>query len=125
MTDHTETAMIKNCCACKAELLDSDRFCRRCGASQGTAAIRAHSQTGAATVRLETDAYHLVSGSLIRAMTAGVRVQASGSLCGRFARRVILALVSIPIWLIIIFLSPLDAYLAARELSARVACERS
>jgi uncharacterized membrane protein YvbJ len=31
----TETTGIKKCHACGAELLERDKFCRRCGVSQG------------------------------------------------------------------------------------------
>jgi surface polysaccharide O-acyltransferase-like enzyme len=35
----------------------------------------------------------------------------------RFIKRVTLALISIPIWLIIVLLSPLDAYAAVKNLA--------
>jgi hypothetical protein len=61
------------------------------------------------------DLYHRVSGPLVEAVVANV---ASGQLGeqGRLMRRLMLALISLPIWLMIVLLSPLDAYAAAKNL---------
>jgi hypothetical protein len=59
--------------------------------------------------------YRRVSGPLVDAVVAGVAVH-SNQERNHFMRRAILALISIPIWLIIVLLSPLDAYAAAKNL---------
>jgi hypothetical protein len=59
--------------------------------------------------------YRRVSGPLVSAVVAGVSANSPQSY-GRFMKRAILALISIPIWLIIVLLSPLDAYAAAKNL---------
>jgi hypothetical protein len=66
-------------------------------------------------VRAKSNLYHRVSGPLVSAVIAGV---ASGELHdqGRWMRRAMLALISLPIWLMIVLLSPLDAYAAAKNL---------
>jgi hypothetical protein len=63
------------------------------------------------------DDLHRVSGSLIGALTNGVSASATDYPLNRGVRRVIAVLISIPIWLIIILLSPLDAYTAAKAVT--------
>ena len=123
------TVAVKACTACEGQLLASDRFCRWCGEAQADAASGAlvgecnglSQQLAAAryTTSLLDEAkrnlYHRVSGPLVDAVVAGV---ASGQLGeqGRLMRRFMLALISLPIWLMIVLLSPLDAYAAAKNL---------
>jgi hypothetical protein len=57
-----------------------------------------------------------VSGPLVSAVIASVSA-GSQETQSQFVKRAILALISIPIWLIIVLLSPLDAYAAAKNLS--------
>jgi hypothetical protein len=59
--------------------------------------------------------YRRVSGPLVSAVVAGVSAS-SPQPYSRFMKRAILTLISIPIWLIIVLLSPLDAYAAAKNL---------
>lgn len=103
--EQIKTVAIKACRACESGLLESDKFCRWCGAAQGYA-----------TARL----YHPVSGPLVDAMVGAAPKNDSGLRQGSFTRRVILALISIPIWMIIILLSPLDAYASAKTLTGRL-----
>jgi hypothetical protein len=129
LQDQGATLDLKLCHACASEVRPRDHYCRRCGASQTLAissvtATLTEPERGAGSGSFVTapldapvadkDAYHQVSGSLVRAITAGLSSSASARLGGRHARRVMLALISIPIWLIIILLSPLDAYATAR-----------
>ena len=123
------TVAVKACTACDGQLFQSDRFCRWCGRAQTDAMSGAlcgedealsHQLAAAryATSLLdeaERNLYHRVSGPLVDAVVAGV---ASGQLReqGRLMRRFMLALISLPIWLIIVLLSPLDAYAAAKSL---------
>jgi hypothetical protein len=44
----------------------------------------------------------------------------AGDTYGPLIKRMVLALISIPIWLIIVLLSPLDAYAAARAISRQM-----
>jgi hypothetical protein len=56
----------------------------------------------------------------VNAVATGALVGPSAENQSPFVRRVILALISIPIWLIIVLLSPLDAYAAVKNLSRQV-----
>lgn len=123
------TVPVKACTGCDGQLLASDRFCRWCGAAQpaetsgtlvvaGRTASRSLAPASYATSMLDEarrDLYHRVSGPLVYAVVANV---ASGQLGeqGRSMRRLMLALISLPIWLMIVLLSPLDAYAAAKNL---------
>jgi len=66
--------------------------------------------------------YRPVSGSLVNALVDGMADAPAAQLCSPLMRKAIFALSMIPIWLIIIFLSPLDAYLAARSAADRNDC---
>jgi hypothetical protein len=61
--------------------------------------------------------YRRVSGPLVKALVAGVSGGRSIEPSGRVSRSLVQALVSIPIWLMIVLLSPLDAYVAAKAIS--------
>ncbi len=124
-----ETVDLKLCHACASEVRPRDRYCRRCGASQNLTVSSATAPLTEPGLRAsgvsfvtapldaqsaENDVYHRVSGSLVRAITAGLSSSASARLDSRYAKRAMLALISIPIWLLIVLLSPLDAYATAR-----------
>jgi hypothetical protein len=66
-----------------------------------------------ASLRLE-DPYRTISGPLVKSATGRLAAKKTGRLKGRWSRGLILALISIPIWLMIVLLSPFDAYAAAR-----------
>jgi len=123
------TAAVKACSACSGQLLESDHFCRWCGEVQRDAAsgppsaarepashqLAVARYTTSLLVETKSNLYHRVSGPLVNAVVAGV---ASGELGdqSRWMRRCLLALISLPIWLMIVLLSPLDAYAAAKNL---------
>jgi hypothetical protein len=130
------TVAVKACTECDAGLLDRDKFCRWCGARQpiperagpnGVApmliAEAASGLTSGATVALagaRTDVYRRVSGPLVNAVVTGALSAPTTEHQSAFIQRVILALISIPIWLIIVLLSPLDAYAAVKNLARQV-----
>jgi hypothetical protein len=109
------TVAVKACPACSGQLLESDRFCRWCGGAQASDRLAAAHYTTALLVEAKSNLYHRVSGPLVNAVIAGV-ASAELSEQGRWMRRCMLALVSLPIWLMILLLSPLDAYAAAKNL---------
>jgi ribosomal protein L40E len=130
-----ETLSVKACRACSAALLERDRFCRLCGTRQPepdaplddgrSTELRPQDskRVQMATLPIEAehfDIYRSVSGPLVKAVVAGVNANATSQLNNRFLRRAVLALVSLPIWLIILLLSPLDAYAAARSVCREV-----
>ena len=131
------TVSVKACTACEAALLERDRFCRWCGARQshpGSAGLNraevasdgksASNLAACATVELSagarTDVYRRISGPLVTAVVSGALSAPSTEEQSAFIKRVILALISIPIWLIIVLLSPLDAYAAVKNLARQV-----
>jgi hypothetical protein len=121
------TVAIKPCHVCARGLLGYDRFCRWCGVRQPEAA--ASSAPGATCQPALLDGEERgrterlcqrVSGPLIDAMVEGMAFGASVGVGGSFMRAAIVTLVSLPVWLMIILLSPLDAYAAARSLVKQV-----
>jgi len=138
--DQAETAPLVLCHTCSAEARDRDRFCRRCGANLAAAPSGAAIAPAEAGLLIaspgpspSTSPYgtspltqtainhrvsgHRVSGTLLATITNGVPANLAAYSLNRVARRVIIALISIPIWLLIILLSPLDAYFAARAIA--------
>ena len=132
------TVKLKQCAACRGELFETHDFCRWCGSSQveavaGETALASNElNTNRLTVDLcpagpagamreatpVTDAslYHQVSEPLVKAITATMSARATANLNNRCTRRLILALISVPVWMILVLLSPLDAYLASKAL---------
>lgn len=132
--DQAITVAISPCIACGAGLLEGSNFCRSCGGRQliqcgSTPAMRdtikeVSAQTSCAenkTTRVsEPILYHPVSGPLVRAVATGVSAGSSHSPTREFSKRLLLALMAIPIWVMIILLSPLDAYASAKIIGNRI-----
>lgn len=132
-SDQTTTIAIKPCRTCGAGLIEESKFCQDCGAQQTqTVAASTHLATLKGdpdreprrkyeTTRLSKDTlYHPVSGPLVSAVAAGVPANVSRSAAGNVTRRMLLALIAIPIWVMIILLSPLDAYASAKIIGNRI-----
>ncbi|MGH9848997.1 MAG: hypothetical protein ACREBD_03990 [Blastocatellia bacterium] len=129
--------MLKICGACGLDLLGRDKYCRHCGIKQPTTnniTTSAVPISGIATSNLvyqlpaaptsalsEADTYHKVSEPLVEAVAMGIAARAFGKSYGRFVRHALSTLISITIWLMIILLSPFDAYFAAKAISSQVA----
>src|SRR5882724_5139253 len=132
-SDQTTTVAIKPCRSCGAGLIEESRFCRLCGAPQSHALPPSSptivsvgyswseplEQYATAHVS-QQNFYHPVSGPLVNAVSAGVPTSASVSRRGSVSKRMLLALMAIPIWLMIILLSPLDAYASAKIIRNRI-----
>ena len=131
-SDQTTTVAIKPCRSCGAGLIEESRFCRLCGACQSHAlppsspAIVSVGYSWPeplqqyATAYVSHQLYHPVSSPLVDAVSAGVPASVSGSRRGGLPKRMLLALMAIPIWLMIILLSPLDAYASAKIIGNRI-----
>lgn len=134
----TKTLAVKVCCACGAAILEHNRFCRRCGARQPEQfkVTGAHTSSMIESVserqctpsqyatcifekKAKPSSYRTVSGSLVRAVIAGMSARVPAQIEGRIARGAAMTLISITIWLIVILLSPLDAYGAVKTISDR------
>ena len=118
-----KTVAIKQCHACGSGLLEPDRFCRRCGVhqpDQGTIAAsreRAPYKTFPLVTNPRVEPYRRVSAPLVDLVVSSALAGHSIDSESPVLKRVILALISIPVWLIIVLLSPLDAYAAVRNLA--------
>jgi len=124
--DQGETAPLILCPACGAEARKRDRFCRQCGARQcgrdaessPRAANPSDSYSTLATSPLAPASdFHRVSGSLVAAVANGALANTANYPINRVTRKVLAVLISIPIWLLIVLFSPLDAYTAARTVT--------
>ena len=132
-SDQTTTVAIRPCRSCGAGLIEESKFCRSCGAAQ-THTLPPSSPTIVsvgcswseplqqyATTRVsQQKLYHPVSGPLVNAVAAGVPTSVSGARRGSLSKRMLLALMAIPIWVMIILLSPLDAYASAKIIGNRI-----
>lgn len=132
--DQLITVAIRPCGACGAGLFDGINFCRLCGARQlilsgsistkgqlpGEAGPQA-SRDDLSTTRVSRPIlYHPISGPLVRAVASGVPAAMSQSPAREFPKRMLLALMTIPIWVMIILLSPIDAYTSAKIIGQRI-----
>jgi uncharacterized membrane protein YvbJ len=118
-----ETRDLWLCKVCGADGRERDKFCRRCGArldaSDGAQSVSAAPSSARATSSLPQDISPLASGRLVAATLSGISSQGSPS-HNRLFKWLILALLSIPIWLIIVLLSPFDAYTTAKSISKQI-----
>lgn len=115
----TKTVAIKACAVCGSGLLEDDKFCRSCGVRQADKrdpGPRFYRTSALANV-VRTEVYRPVSGPLVREVVSGALAGPSAEKQSPVLKRVILALVSIPVWLIIVLLSPLDAYAFVKNLA--------
>jgi hypothetical protein len=136
MIEQKETVDLKLCNACQAEMWERDRFCRRCGVRYsggvGSAVTKddwPDSLTIANTGSLrpprmtaspgEGHSYRPFSGPLTKAVAAGVSTGPLTLSYSPLIKKIIMGLITIPIWLIIVLLSPFDAYATAKSVSAR------
>jgi hypothetical protein len=120
--EERETASFNFCLACSAELRKAtDNYCRRCGARQNTITGRlfddyppSSGARGTNPLPPEIADFRQVSGPLVKIVTAGTSVSTSANLNNRYARSLLLTLLSIPICLMMVLLAPLDAFAAAK-----------
>lgn len=121
-----KTVGIKQCGACGSGLLEPDRFCRRCGVHQPDQAMGASLsepsayRTSTLMTGTRVEVYRRVSAPLVNLVVSGALAGHPIDNESPMLKRVVLALISIPVWLIIVLLSPLDAYAAVRNLARQV-----
>ena len=134
MEQEARTVAVKACPDCAAALLDRDKFCRWCGALQPPAEAcninykTAYAESGEMVVpatstlapNIRTDVYRKISGPLVSALVTGALPSTLPENQSPLIQRITLALISIPIWLMIVLLSPLDAYAAVKNLARQV-----
>ena len=121
----TETIGLTQCHICSAELRERDKFCRRCGVNQSlcTAPLTVVAGNGS---KFEYETRPLprssnrggsFSGTLVNFVTQSVSERTSGCGANRWTMRLVGALVVAPIWVMIVLLAPLDAYVAAKAIA--------
>lgn len=132
-TDDIRTAAIKACESCAAGILDRDRFCRWCGRLQvsmttglvagggNSRQLRLDEPSRYFTTLLgepgSANSLHRVSGPLVSAVVATLATGPAVKPHRSVFATAVAALLSVPLWLMIVLLSPLDAYAAAKNLS--------
>src|SRR5262249_21551082 len=131
-----ETTRFKHCQVCSAAQIDLDKFCRRCGASQSRRVEPINCITGSAADAVVGMADRLgcetaplsgsgtlrrsYSGRLVGVVTQELSEKTSSLRANRWAMILISMLVAAPLWLMIVILSPLDAYVAAKNLAKQL-----
>ena len=121
----TETIGLTQCHTCRAELLESDKFCRRCGLIQSLCTAPLTVAAGhSGRFKYETrplsggaDRGGSFSGTLVNFVTQSVSERTSGCGANRWTMRLVGALVMAPLWVMIVLLAPLDAYVAAKAIA--------
>lgn len=127
----SETVAVKACFACASGILETDKFCRRCGAHQTRSSYSDSASPGSTVTLFEAstystsilasgpraDVYRRVSAPLVNAVVSGALAGPATEKRSPLLTQVILALISVPVWLIIVLLSPFDAYAAVRNLA--------
>lgn len=111
------TVMLKQCHDCSYELLMRDRYCRRCGIRQQEYTEPMLRRFGAMNTEPR---YRSFSGPLVNAVTDGIAKNATTQLHNPVAKGVVAGLISLPIWLLIVLLSPLDAWVATRAATTQM-----
>ena len=120
--DQNKTEAVKQCHRCGALLAGSHNFCRSCGTSQSGREDQPDrskvTELSATPKGLETS--QLLSEILVRSLTKSLSIRTAPFRSNRLGTSLVAALTIIPIWLLIILLSPLDAYTAARAASSEL-----
>jgi len=120
-TEQKTTVDLRTCRDCSAEMRDRDKFCRHCGARRTGAIAPPPANTtlsAYATSRLQADTFHSVSASLLNAITAGAQA-GTAQLDSPRLRHAVSVLIAVPLWLIIVLLSPIDAYATAKAIAGQ------
>lgn len=127
-TRQNNSSALDLCPDCQAATHERDRFCRHCGAELGArtrmlaVAERPTTELNSAPSRYATAPLAAlperrpVSAPMVKFVTTELP-KLNGN---RFARRATLTLIALPIWLMMILLSPFDAYAATKAVGERM-----
>lgn len=127
-----ENLAVAYCGRCSARQLDTDKFCRHCGISRSLANTVTAEIGGKDTDRElvwlgpkydtqplsgPTNDFTTYTNPIIKAVTDELD-QLPGSVRNSpWAMRMISTLIAIPIWIIFVVLSPINAYVAVRSIA--------
>lgn len=119
LTESMELNTDQQCHACATRLIARARFCRRCGVRQfaaDTASTNLSCLAECETRPLadDTRAFESYSGQLIKIVTQTMSARTMPMHPSRGLQRLLCTLMTLPIWMLIVLLSPLDAYTAAK-----------
>jgi predicted RNA-binding Zn-ribbon protein involved in translation (DUF1610 family) len=120
-----ETVAIKQCPTCAGELLARDRFCRHCGVNQNdryvTAALTSDlNNFDTRPLGDDKATYQSLSGTLVNIVAQGLSAKSLSHRAGRGSTRLVAVIATVPIWLLIVLLSPVEAYAAVRTITKRL-----
>lgn len=122
----TGTELIDHQChACATGVLECDKFCRRCGARQlnryNTAEeMKNLSEGETRPLTVQTGEFQTYSGQLLKVVTTSLAAKTAAGHSSRRLQRLVCTLIALPLWMLIVMLSPLDAYAAARTAAGYV-----
>lgn len=121
----TETIAMKQCHDCGMELRERDKFCRRCGINQrlrlsSSTELQPKSERETRRLPVSGAMHQSFSGPLVSAVTVGMSQRTTSLRKNRWAMLLIGALVAVPLWLMILLLSPLEAFGAAKAIARQV-----
>lgn len=119
LMEEIETVALNQCHGCGAEQMQSDKFCRRCGTRQKQSYVTSTDlarSRDCETKPLQSGELQCqsFSGQLIRVVTQTMSTRNTARIHSRGVQRLICTLIAIPIWMLIVMLSPLDAFVAAK-----------
>ena len=116
------TTAIRHCHLCLVEVPACDNYCRRCGTHQQRRPTGPAKWQEDETKRvLEIEAtYQSLSSPVVNLLAQMVKARTSVLRGNSTGTRMVTALAALPIWLLIILLSPLDAYAAAKAVSKQL-----
>lgn len=126
MTARQATELIDHQCqACASGVLKRDKFCRHCGAQQinryatATELIQlAENETK--PLEMQTGEFQTYSGQLLKVVTTTLAAKTAKPNSSRSFQRLLCTLITLPLWMLIVMLSPLDAYVAAKTAAGYV-----
>lgn len=125
-----EKVVIKDCRMCNGQLSVPDSFCRWCGTHQGDDedTLIPISNTGwrdqkTKPVIMNEKALKSLSTLSLDMLAQNATAKTSSLRLNRFGVFTVAVLIAIPMWLLIILLSPLNAYASAKAASSRLNVE--
>lgn len=113
------------CHACTTGVLKRDKFCRRCGARQlnrySTAEELTYlSESETKPLSDQTGEFQTYSDQLLKVVTTSLAAKTATTNTNRNVQRLVCTLIALPLWMLIVMLSPLDAYVAAKTAAGYV-----
>lgn len=127
MTAGPATELIDHQChACATGVLKQDKYCRRCGALQlnryatGTELMHLSESETRPLTTVQTGEFQTYSGQLLKVVTESLAAKTAAPKASRSFQRLLCTLITLPLWMLIVMLSPLDAYAAAKTAAGYV-----